>query len=140
MDAGVDTGPILDQIAIPINENETATTLYEKVNLAHVQLSQQIFTKLLAGTLHPTPQDDTLATYWEGRKPEDGYLDPSMSSAEADRLVRATTRPYPGAFTYKEGKKYIIWSGMVGQSGNFVLEFKDGHYSAVDYTEDTTNS
>lgn len=138
MDAGVDTGPILDQIVIPINENETATTLYEKVNHAHIQLSQQIFPKLLAGTLHPIPQDDTLATYWEGRKPEDGYLDFSLSCAEADRLIRATTRPYPGAYTYQGGKKYIIWSGMAGNFGKLILEFKDGLYSAMDFTEDNS--
>jgi methionyl-tRNA formyltransferase len=47
---------------------------------------------------------------WAGRTPEQGRLDASMRVAEADRLVRAVTRPYPGAFIDIEGRRLRVWA------------------------------
>jgi methionyl-tRNA formyltransferase len=134
MDEGVDTGPVLDQFVIPLEKDETADRLYGKVNEAHVLLMRQILPKLQTDTLRGIRQDETTATYWEGRKPEDGELSLQMTCEEADRLIRATTRPYPGAFIYLNGIKYIIWSGRVGSDGDFVLRFSDSEYSVIDYS------
>lgn len=133
MDEGVDTGPVLDQYEIPIGMEENATGLYQKVNDAHTQLIKQILPKLVSGEAQGIPQDETKATYWEGRKPEDGQLNLGMSCEEVHRLVRATTRPYPGAFIYIDGKKHIIWSGRLGRGGKMELGFTDGVYSVTEY-------
>ena len=42
MDSGIDTGPIVDQIEIPLNDKTTATELYKKVNDAHCHLIKKI--------------------------------------------------------------------------------------------------
>lgn len=133
MDEGVDTGPILDQFEIPLASSETATELYEKVNKAHVQLIQQIWPKLQLNQVVGRLQDETKASYWDGRKPEDGEFSYHMSVAEVDRLVRATTHPYPGAYIMLGGRKHIIWKGMGGKGEGLQIELSDGIYTALIY-------
>jgi methionyl-tRNA formyltransferase len=135
MDEGVDTGEILDQIEIPMSKNENATNLYDKVNVAHVDLIKQIWPKLIDGTVYGIKQDETLASYWEGRTPADGELLISMSLFEVDKFVRATTRPYPGAFIMLDDKtKMIIWKGSFKPNKNSrVIEFNDGPYYISDF-------
>jgi methionyl-tRNA formyltransferase len=135
MDLGVDTGEILDQFEIPLRSNETATTLYNKVNEAHVELIEQIWPKLIKGSLVGIKQDETLATYWDGRTPADGELYKSMSVLEVDRLVRATTRPYPGAFLMLDAiNKLIIWGGSIQPiQDSKIINFIDGPYYASDF-------
>jgi methionyl-tRNA formyltransferase len=134
MDEGVDTGPILDQFEITISQQETATTLYEKVNEAHVQLIRQIWPKLQANDIEGQIQDESQASYWEGRIPADGELNSNMKLKEVDRLVRATTHPYPGAFIMQAGRKCIIWAGHHGPGVGKQLQFTDGIYTASDFT------
>jgi methionyl-tRNA formyltransferase len=111
MDQGVDTGEILGQQIIPIEDRETATTLYKKIDEAHVSLFLDTLPKLILGNYSLQKQDESKATYWEGRTPADGEIRTSMTPEEVDRLIRATTHPYPGAFYYnRNGEKIIVWN------------------------------
>ena len=65
--------------------------------------------KLRKGTLKAVKQDEKKATYFGGRKPEDGAIDWGKTASEVRNLVRGVTRPYPGAFSYLGEKKYIFW-------------------------------
>lgn len=134
MDEGVDTGEILDQFEIPLRSDETATTLYNKVNEAHIQLIQQIWPKLIDDVIIGVKQDESFATYWEGRTPADGELSQSMTLEKVDRLVRATTHPYPGAYIMLDSStKLIIWSGSASpMQSTRVLNFCDGDYYVTD--------
>jgi len=109
LDTGVDTGPIVAQTRVPISSDESATTLYQKVDQAHRALITVHWEKLAAGRLTPIAQNDDVATEWPGRTPEQGRLDPMMTFAEAEGLVRAVTHPYPGAFIDLEGRRLRIW-------------------------------
>lgn len=110
MDMGVDAGDILAQQEIIIDERETATTLYKKVDEAHVSLFLDTLPKLISGNYTLQQQDEPKATYWEGRTPADGEIKPGMTADEVDRLIRATTHPYPGAFYINEdGEKVVVW-------------------------------
>jgi methionyl-tRNA formyltransferase len=111
LDAGVDTGPILAQETILLAPDETATTLYERVAAAHQTLIARVWPELVADTLALQVQDESLATEWPGRKPEDGIILPEMDCVAVDRLVRAVTHPYPGAFIEQQGNRYTVWSG-----------------------------
>ncbi len=136
LEEGVDTGPILGQIKIPIKPNETATTLYRKIELAHEELIEKIYPLIIDNQVTPNPQDESKASYWEGRKPEDGRLDINMTIEDADRLIRAVTRPYPGAYLLQDNKKIIVWAGRVHDSGNIVdnsIQFIDGQYEMTDF-------
>ena len=135
MNEGVDTGEILDQIQIPILKNENATSLYDKVNAAHTELIKQSWPKLIDGSLVGIKQDESKATYWEGRTPADGELYHAMTLKEVDKLVRASTHPYPGAFIMiDEFTKLIIWSGSVRPNqSDKVFNFIDGAYYVTDF-------
>jgi methionyl-tRNA formyltransferase len=135
MDEGVDTGPILDQYEIPLSIYENATDLYEKVNVAHISLINQIWPKLMNDSLIGRLQDDRFATYWDGRTPKDGELKISMEIDYVDKLVRATTRPYPGAYLQLEENKFLkIWKGSKSfQENSYKIDFQNGVYYATDF-------
>ena len=135
MDRGVDTGLILGQQIVPILSDETATTLYRKVNEAHEILIKNLYSELESNAVVGEIQDESKATYWEGRKPKDGEITLDMTIQEVDRLVRATTKPYPGAFIKKENQKIIIWEGFKStnpqKNNKFIeLKLKDGYFYA----------
>jgi len=136
LDEGVDTGPILAQHVIPIGSQETATELYDKVTRAHRILIREVWPELSAGTIRPQPQDNTRATQWPGRTPEDGRITPSMTVAEVERLVRAVTRPYPGAFFDIDGRRLRVWAGKPrGERpvSGYDIRLADGAYTALQY-------
>lgn len=133
MDEGVDTGLILGQEEVKIKETENATTLYDKVNLAHERLIKKLIVELTNNTVVPLIQDESKATYWVGRKPDDGEIFNSMTMDEVDRLVRATTKPYPGAFVFKDSRKIIIWQGFgsrkqIKDVDLFEIQLKNGFF------------
>lgn len=128
LEVSVDTGPIAKQIRVPMSHTTTATELYDKVALAHALLMRDVFPKLEDGSVVMVPQDETQATTWPERRPEDGQIDLNGSVWSAERLVRATTKPYPGAFFTDRGSKTIVWSAGVrlAQPQGHFLTFRDG--------------
>jgi methionyl-tRNA formyltransferase len=131
LDSGVDTGDIVDQLVIPLSPQSTATELYEDVNQAHISLMKKVFPELELGTANFRVQDELLATEWPGRSPEDGLIDLDGSVYDAERLIRAVTHPYPGAFLMKDGRKVVVWKAEVLDlaqecSSELCVSFKDG--------------
>ena len=141
LDAGVDTGEILAQEILPIAPDETATTLYARVNEAHKTIISNIWQGLVNDTLELQRQDEASATIWEGRTPEDGRITTDMTVEYVDRLVRATTHPYPGAFIKRsyDGDILRIWSGRISDIDHTIadrselIELSDGVYEALDF-------
>lgn len=137
LDEGVDTGEIVAQLVLPIAPDETATTLYRRVDEAHRALIRKAWPDLLADRVVLQKQDETKATIWPGRKPEDGRIDPAMSVSEAERLVRATTRPYPGAFWVDGDRTIRVWRGRpAGGAADpraLRLQLADGVYEALEF-------
>jgi methionyl-tRNA formyltransferase len=135
LDSGVDTGPIADQYEILLSPVITATELYKSVDHAHAELIKQVMPKILAGNLVLREQDDSRATLWPGRTPEDGVIDLSASVSAADCLIRATTRPYPGAFFYENDKKVIVWRAEIVayHPEEKCLNFNDGYLRLLDW-------
>jgi len=139
LDEGVDTGPIIAQERLPLAANETATTLYQRVADAHRTLIRRVWPELEAGRVQAIPQEEQHASVWEGRKPADGEIRSTMSVSEVERLVRATTKPYPGAFCVNGDTVIRIWQGKVSTSqqpvepGSRRLHFADGSYDALHY-------
>jgi methionyl-tRNA formyltransferase len=133
---GVDTGPILAQRKISLHKGADANWLYERVVAAHADLIREVVPQLTSGELFPVPQDESKATFWPGRTPEDGRMDLSGSAFDAERLVRAVTRPYPGAFIDIEGRRLTVWKAEVCGSNcsGFCLRFQDGWLRCIDYT------
>ena len=137
LDEGVDTGPILDQVLLPLSPRETATGLYERVNDAHRTLIRKVWPALENDDIELRIQDEQKASVWPGRRPEDGEISEEMTVAEVDRLVRAVTRPYPGAFIEMDGQRLRVWAGDPGHSqvthGGPVLQLTDGDYLVTEW-------
>ena len=109
VDGTADSGPIVGQVEIPVAADETATTLYEKVADAHVELIRRCVPLLVAGEAPRVPQDERRASAWPKRTPADGIIDWDTRAPYLYDWVRAQTRPYPGAFTYLGHEKVIVW-------------------------------
>jgi methionyl-tRNA formyltransferase len=137
LDGGVDTGPIAAQVEVPIGPRETATSLYDRVNEAHRTLILENWGRLEAGSLTFAAQDPHRATVWEGRTPDQGRLQSSMTREEADRLIRAVTRPYPGAFADIDGRRLRVWSAAPADTRvdqeQPVLNFTDGSLLVTEF-------
>jgi methionyl-tRNA formyltransferase len=104
-----DAGAIVDQEGVDIGPRDTAEEAFRKVlPCAQKILSRQIGA-LLAGRAVETPQDASQATYFGGRKPEDGRIDWTKTSRQVFNLVRAVTDPYPGAFTDVGPSRLMVW-------------------------------
>ncbi len=113
MDAGLDTGPILAQRAIPITPRETGQSLHDRLALLGAELLLETLPAYLAGTLIPRPQpnDESLITYAGQIAKEDGAINWRESAIAIDRLVRAFT-PWPGTFTTWNGQLLKIIAGQ----------------------------
>jgi len=104
-----DAGAIVDQAAVELDPRDTAEQAFRKVlPLVRVIFARQI-DALLRGTARETPQDETQATYFGARTPEDGRIDWQQPTTRIFNLIRAVTDPYPGAFTQVGSTRLIIW-------------------------------
>jgi methionyl-tRNA formyltransferase len=108
-DGIADSGSVVGQVEVPIEHDETATTLYEKVTAAHLELVRELVPKLLDGSAERMPQDTRRASSWPRRTPADGIIDWDTRAPYLYDWVRAQTRPYPGAFTYLGDDKLVVW-------------------------------
>ena len=104
-----DAGAIVDQAGVTIGPRDTAEQAFRKVlPCARRVLIRQI-DPLLAGTAKETPQDDSQATYFTGRTPEDGRIFWMQTSREIFNLIRAVADPYPGAFADVGPARLMVW-------------------------------
>ena len=109
MEAKPDRGDIVAQRAVPIDDEDTALTLNRKLGEAARILVRETYPRLVAGTAPRIPQDHSRATYFGGRRPEDGRLAWEQSAGQLYDLIRAVTHPYPGAFTSRNGERLFVW-------------------------------
>jgi len=109
VDGTADSGSIVGQVTLDIAPDETATTLFERIAEAHVDLTRELVPRLLARTAPRTPQDPSRASSWPKRAPADGIIDWETRARYLHDWVRAQTRPYPGAFTFLGDDKVIVW-------------------------------
>ena len=103
MDAGVDTGPMLRQGAVPITPTETGQSLHDKMAALGGDLLMETLPDYLTGKIEPQPQDEALQTYAPMLKKEDGLLNWSLSAVALERQIRAF-EPWPGTYTLWNGK------------------------------------
>jgi len=109
LDSTADSGAIVGQVAVGIGPDETATTLFDRLAAAHVELVRECVPQLLAGSAPRVRQDPRRASAWPKRIPADGIIDWETRAPYLYDWVRAQTRPYPGAFTFLGDEKVVVW-------------------------------
>lgn len=110
---GVDEGDIIAQKKIPIGEKETIRDILNKARVSSIEILLEYLPKIANGTAPKIPQDHSLATIFPKRTPEDGLIDWNWEAKRIYDFIRAQTKPYPGAFTYINNKKVIIWDADI---------------------------
>jgi UDP-4-amino-4-deoxy-L-arabinose formyltransferase/UDP-glucuronic acid dehydrogenase (UDP-4-keto-hexauronic acid decarboxylating) len=104
-----DDGDVVGQMRVPITDEDDARTLHAKLARASAELLDDLLPELMAGRAPRVAQDPAQASYFGGRRPEDGEIDWRKSAREVRNLVRAVSAPYPGAFSQIGGRKFILW-------------------------------
>ena len=103
-----DAGDIVDQQPVPILPDDTAFEVMNKVAVAAEIVLARSLPALIRGEAPRTPQAASAATYFGGRRPEHGRIDWSQGGRAIHDLVRGVAPPYPGAFTFVDGRKLRI--------------------------------
>ncbi len=113
MDEGLDTGDILLQEEVAIEEQETAIELIGRLSLIGAELLSKVLKNL--DNIEPKKQSDELATYAPMLRKTDGLINWSMSAFEIVNRVRAF-QPFPTCYSYLRGRKITIWKASATQS------------------------
>ncbi len=117
MDIGIDTGDILETMEVPLAEDETGGSLFEKLSQAGAKLCVQTVQHIMDGTVTRTKQDETKATHVGMITKQMGAIDWTRPASEIERLIRGLN-PWPGTYTTLHGKTLKIWNASVLEGGD----------------------
>lgn len=124
MDAGLDTGDILEQAVIPISEDDTAGDVASRMAEIGGGLLVSTLKRWMDGTGQPQPQNESQSTLAPILKKEDGLLDWSQSASTLVNRIRGLS-PWPGGYTFVEGERWGIWKVQVEEDdGNSAVSLE----------------
>ena len=109
IDEGMDTGDILLQREVPIEDEGNSLTLWKRLSEVGAELLVETVGLIASGRAEPVKQDDSLATYAPMLKKEDGMIEWSRPAREIRNRIRGM-QPWPGAYTYwtLKGRKIML--------------------------------
>jgi methionyl-tRNA formyltransferase len=105
---GCDEGDIIEQVAIPITVKDTGADVLAKYNEAYPLIIDKVLQRFNEEQVNGLKQDETKATYFGKRTPDDGLINWNWQKERIYNWVRAQAHPYPGAFSFLRGEKVII--------------------------------
>ncbi|MFO1320868.1 MAG: methionyl-tRNA formyltransferase [Burkholderiales bacterium] len=109
MEAGLDTGPVYVDRAIPIGPKETAGGLHDRLAALGAELIVRTLADIGHGNARATPQDDSRATYAAKITRQDSVISWETRAETIDRVIRAFN-PVPGASTSVRGEAVKVWA------------------------------
>lgn len=112
-----DGGDIVARRKIPFGKDETAIQVYERVIDETISLVLKTWPLLAKKKIKRIKQIYTEGSITCSRTPPDGCIDWSKSTRQVYDLIRALTRPYPGAYTFYTGKKLMVWGAKPAPKG-----------------------
>jgi len=114
MEAGLDTGPVLAQRALPIEVDDDAQSLHDKLAALGAQMIVAALDDLAHGRARAVPQPEAGVTYAHKIGKSDAQIDWRASAAQVERAIRAL-RPTPGASTLLRGAPLKLWRASVAE-------------------------
>lgn len=109
MTPDLDDGPLWAQGAVPIADDDYVGDVLARLEEKTVALFDGIIGPVLEGALDPAAQPAGPPSYCARRGPSDGLIDWSSPADSVYAFVRAQSDPYPGAFSYYNGRPMRIW-------------------------------
>ena len=103
-----DAGDIVDQLAVPILQDDDAREVFAKVTVAAETILARSLPRLISGTAPRRTQPIEPGQYFGRRRPEDGRIDWRWPARQIHNLVRAVAPPFPGAFAEVGGQRWDI--------------------------------
>jgi methionyl-tRNA formyltransferase len=152
MERGADSGPVLGQRHFDIPAGIDAGGLYQLTAANLREAFRDLYAALMEGPVEGVVQDESKATYRARRVSADGHIDFARPREAVDRLVRAVTHPYPGAYTYYRGRRIMVWRsdltdtpdyvGVPGQilrksDGRILVSAQDGPLWLSEFSDET---
>lgn len=128
MNAGLDTGDIITQKPILIDDLDTASTLHDKLSILGRDLLLETLPSIIDGTAPSIPQDDSISTYASNIKPEDEKIDFSKTKRQIYNQVRGLNS-WPGAYFNLMGKRIKVYECLM--SDNNLSNLIDGQISGL---------
>ncbi|HEX6449152.1 MAG TPA: methionyl-tRNA formyltransferase [Trebonia sp.] len=119
LSAGADAGDIIDQQPVRIEPADTCATVYDKVGAVGARMLRRHLPALLEGTAPRRPQEPAgngargEHAMLPKRTPAMGVTDWNRPAHAVHDWIRALTRPYPGAFTFLDDRKVMLWASAV---------------------------
>lgn len=149
IDEGIDTGDIIVQKKVPILYENNAKTIHDKIYDVACKLIIDVMDSIASGKqIKSKKQDNSKASYYRPRVPEDGKIDWNKSGVEIYNLIRGLVKPWPGAYGYIKGNKIIIcgakfeasipFNNSYGEicaisNSNFTININDGKLIVDEY-------
>ncbi len=110
----VDEGQIADQLAFDITPYDTCKTVYDKVAETNREMLLRLVGRLEAGERPCMALENrTDEPLLPRRRLSDGEISWQRPAKEVYDFVRALTRPYPGAFSGLNGRRYLVWAASL---------------------------
>jgi methionyl-tRNA formyltransferase len=114
LESTLDTGPVIEQVRVPIEGDDTSGTLLERLGPIGADALVRVLDAIEAGTARPVPQSDAEATPAPKIRPEEEAIDWRSPARDIVNLVRALN-PNPGAYTWFRGKRVKVWRAVAAQ-------------------------
>lgn len=133
MGQGADDGPIFVQKTFEIEQKDDATSAELKIEKAIIESLDIWLPKLKNGEWNPVPQEELEASWYGKRAPEDGRISWENSAHSIDRLIKASSHPHPGSYTYFKDSKIVIWKSSVEK--NIPIQGVTGRVLLIDSTK-----
>lgn len=127
-DVGVDTGDIILQDELQIEDTDTAGTLFDKLSVLGSKSVIKAIEAIETGTYTRTKQDETKATHTKFFNKESGLLDFNKTADEIVNLVRGLN-PWPVAYFMYKGEKIQVYSA---ENKNSVYNAEPGTVVSAD--------
>lgn len=107
-DSGIDSGPVLFQVAVRNTPSLTIADLLAQIQGLLVDRLPDAWSQLVSGTAVGLIQNESEATYCGQRIETDGEINWFESATRIHNFIRALAHPYPGAFSEFEGKRLFL--------------------------------
>ena len=133
--AEMDAGPVFEQITLSLTGNETRQQVYDRIVEEGAHIFYTSLKEIAAGTLQPTEQEHSEATYTRLIKKEDGILRPdTKTAAELEREIR-TFLGFPKSRIEILDRQVIVTKAHIAQQandGDIVIACKDDTFLSID--------
>ena len=113
MKTKADTGDIISKKIIKIKDNFDSNLVYKELVKVGKKQIRGILSRIRFKKLRSNPQKKTKSNYWRRRSELDGKIDWRMDAENINNLVKALTKPYPGAYFLIREKKIRVWKSKV---------------------------